>query len=175
MDVVSISADTVRPGSVVTGPLLPEPIEVVAVLPLGESVKLIGNLRLRPGQQAALTVDCYDQHDRPYPCPAVAWHVSDGRIDERGHFAAETVGAYTVRAVVADGGAQAAEPVQATTTVEVLSGETPLPPPPPSEKGLSWQGTVPAQKWSNFYLKVLSRLALTACFRTSIDGHAPGA
>src|SRR5437764_852493 len=33
--------DEVRVGTVITGPLLPEPIEVLAVVPLGDSVKLI--------------------------------------------------------------------------------------------------------------------------------------
>ena len=34
--------DEVHVGSVVSGPLLPEPVEVLAVVPLGDSVKLIG-------------------------------------------------------------------------------------------------------------------------------------
>src|SRR3954447_321086 len=34
--------DDVRVGTVITGPLLPEPIELLAVVPLGDSVKLIG-------------------------------------------------------------------------------------------------------------------------------------
>ena len=32
----------VRPGSVVHGPTLPEPVEVLAVIPLGGSLKIIG-------------------------------------------------------------------------------------------------------------------------------------
>ncbi len=34
--------DQLRPGAVVRGAALPEPVEVVAVVPLGEAVKLIG-------------------------------------------------------------------------------------------------------------------------------------
>jgi superfamily II DNA or RNA helicase/tetrahydromethanopterin S-methyltransferase subunit G len=34
--------DTFRVGTVVTGPLLPEPIEIVAVIPLGDAVKIVG-------------------------------------------------------------------------------------------------------------------------------------
>ena len=37
-----MSFDALRPGAVVVGPLLPEPIEILAVAPLGESLKLIG-------------------------------------------------------------------------------------------------------------------------------------
>ena len=37
-----MTSDEVRVGTVITGPLLPEPIEVLAVVPLGDSVKLVG-------------------------------------------------------------------------------------------------------------------------------------
>src|SRR5947209_8796679 len=37
-----MKADDVHVGAVISGPLLPEPVEVLAVVPLGESVKLIG-------------------------------------------------------------------------------------------------------------------------------------
>ena len=37
-----MTVDEIHVGSVITGPLLPEPVEVLAVVPLGESVKLIG-------------------------------------------------------------------------------------------------------------------------------------
>ncbi len=37
-----MNLDEVRVGTVIMGPLLPEPIEVLAVVPLGDSVKLVG-------------------------------------------------------------------------------------------------------------------------------------
>ena len=37
-----MTVDEIQVGSVITGPLLPEPVEVLAVIPLGDSVKLIG-------------------------------------------------------------------------------------------------------------------------------------
>jgi hypothetical protein len=37
-----VSVDALRPGAVVVGPLLPEPVEILAVTPLGASLKLIG-------------------------------------------------------------------------------------------------------------------------------------
>jgi len=42
-------AKSLRPGTIVQGPLLPEPIAVIATLPLGESLKLIGK-GLRTGR-----------------------------------------------------------------------------------------------------------------------------
>ena len=37
-----MTVDEIHVGSVITGPLLPEPVEVLAVVSLGDSVKLIG-------------------------------------------------------------------------------------------------------------------------------------
>ncbi|MBM4185615.1 MAG: DUF3883 domain-containing protein [Gemmatimonadetes bacterium] len=59
------TASSLTPGAVVRGPLLPEPVEVITTIALGDSVKLIGKgLRtgrvhepiLNPGQMAQLTV-----------------------------------------------------------------------------------------------------------------------
>ena len=56
--------------------------------------------------------------------------------------------------------------IEASTGVFVTKKEGPPPqepeePPPPDEgvKNISWSGEVPAQKWMNFYTKVLSRYA----------------
>src|SRR5882757_7049533 len=43
---------SVRPGSIIRGPTLPEPVEVLAVVPLGDSLKIIGR-----GLQTGLTHD----------------------------------------------------------------------------------------------------------------------
>src|SRR5580698_7335662 len=37
-----MTVDEIEVDSVITGPLLPEPVEVLAIIPLGDSVKLIG-------------------------------------------------------------------------------------------------------------------------------------
>jgi superfamily II DNA or RNA helicase len=37
-----MTIDEIHVGSIVTGPLLPEPVEVLAIIPLGESIKLVG-------------------------------------------------------------------------------------------------------------------------------------
>ncbi len=62
---MSSNADSIRPGSIVSGPTFPEPIEVLATVPMGESLKVIGRGRntgmthdpvLTPAQLAQLTV-----------------------------------------------------------------------------------------------------------------------
>ncbi len=37
-----MTPDEIHVGSVITGPLLPEPVEVLAITPLGDSIKLVG-------------------------------------------------------------------------------------------------------------------------------------
>src|SRR5438093_491912 len=58
-------SSSIRPGSIVRGPTLPEPVEVLAVVPLGDSLKVIGrglntglthDPVLTPEQLARLTV-----------------------------------------------------------------------------------------------------------------------
>jgi hypothetical protein len=104
-------------------------------------------VRVKPGEQAAFTVSCFDQHDLTYPCAGVSWGASGGKIDERGLFVAEAVGSYVIRAKV--------EAFEATAEADVTKeSQTP---PPPTERGIAWRGKVPAQKWMNFYTKVVAR------------------
>src|SRR4051794_40139819 len=37
-----MTKDEIQVGSVVSGPLLPEPVEVLAIVPLGDAIKLVG-------------------------------------------------------------------------------------------------------------------------------------
>jgi hypothetical protein len=104
-------------------------------------------VRVKPGEQAAFTVSCFDQHDITYPSGSVSWGASGGKIDERGFFVAEAVGSYVIRAKV--------EAFEATAEAEVT--KEPPAPLPPAERGIAWRGKVPAQKWMNFYTKVVAR------------------
>jgi hypothetical protein len=42
MPEAALSSDKTRPGIIVSGPFLPESLEVLAVVPMGESLKIIG-------------------------------------------------------------------------------------------------------------------------------------
>ena len=50
-----MNSQSIKPGSVVRGPTLPEAVEVLAVVPLGESLKIIGR-----GLKTGLTFDPVD-------------------------------------------------------------------------------------------------------------------
>jgi len=120
--------------------------------------------RLEPGGRLVFSVMAYDQQGKPMPGVSVAWSATGGQIDGTGTYnAGAEPGGFSVTA--------AADGISATVTVRIVANGEPPPSPeptaepppqrPPSPpKRLRWTGVVPAQKWMNFYTKVLSRFAV---------------
>lgn len=122
-----------------------------------------------PGVHLTFRVTGLDQHGRPMPAPTVAWMAKGGQIDGAGGFTAGTdEGEFLIEAAVGQ--------VRAQTTVLVtkkeVAPEPPAPPTPPKPteiRGLRWSGDVPAQKWMNFYTKVLAKYATTGGLRIRVS------
>jgi hypothetical protein len=112
-------------------------------------------------QTLAFTLLGYDQHDRPFSCPAIDWSATGGRISPEGLFSAESIGTYTVRARV--------DQQEATAAVEVAERPPTPTPTPPTPQGFAWHGSIPPQKWMNFYTKVLSRFASTPGLKLEVS------
>ncbi|MEX0789363.1 MAG: hypothetical protein WD178_01155, partial [Actinomycetota bacterium] len=54
--------------------------------------------------------------------------------------------------------------------VRIATMDDPTPPaPPPGEQYLRWRGTVPPQKWMNFYTKVLSKFATSPDLKIEVN------
>jgi len=70
--------DNLRVGAVVSGPLLPEPIEIVAFVPLGDSIKLVGK-GLKTGLLHDPVLTC-DQLARLAASPAIQSFDGDARL-----------------------------------------------------------------------------------------------
>ena len=93
--------------------------------------------------------------------PAVKWSAKGGTVTAEGVFTAgDTGGVYSVHAQ--GGGLEAIAEVRIMT-----KDDPPPPPPPPGKRTVSWRGTVPPQKWMNFYTKVLTPLRRPAGSRSS--------
>ena len=92
----------------------------------------------------------YDQHGSPFGDTTVTWSATGGTIDQEGRFSAEEIGNFRVEA--------RSDSFVGTATISV---QTAPPRPRLPGKGCAWQGTVPPQKWMNFYTKVLSPLVST--------------
>ena len=86
-----------------------------------------------------------------------------GAIDDQGRFAAAETGNFRIEATC--------ESLTGSAGVRVDEGIIdPLPP-----QGFGWRGSVPPQKWMNFYTKVLSRFASYTGLKLEVSFRvAPG-
>lgn len=122
---------------------------------------------LKIGEQASFSCAAVDQYGQPFSIPEIAWSGTGGMITGEGLFTArETGGVYTVRAEVA--GQESLAEIRIIT-----KDDPPVPPPPPGEQIVRWRGTVPPQKWMNFYTKVLTRFASTPGLKLEVSFEVP--
>jgi hypothetical protein len=121
--------------------------------------------QVKPGACVTFQAKGFDQHGRPMAASPVKWAVRGGSDDGNGGFTAgQAEGEFFIEAVAGDLRAQ---------TVVLISKQDhvpppPPPPPPPPTRGLRWSGEVPAQKWMNFYTKVLAKYATTGGLKVRV-------
>jgi len=121
---------------------------------------------IKAGERAEFSVSAQDQYSQPFPLPAVEWSAKGGTVTTEGVFTAgETGGLYSVHGLA--GGLEAIAEIRITTK------DDPTPPPPPGKRTLSWRGTVPPQKWMNFYTKVLTKFAALPDLRLEVSFQVP--
>jgi hypothetical protein len=116
---------------------------------------------LKPAEKASFSASGTDQYGQPVKLTSVTWHSTGGSIDSAGLYVAEgSPGQYTVK-VESNG-------LEGIAEVRIVSASTPNPDNGGGKKKdddherqrvIRWKGTVPPQKWMNFYTKVLSRFA----------------
>ncbi|ANV88924.1 ATP-binding protein [Picosynechococcus sp. PCC 7117] len=113
------------------------------------------DIQLKPGETVLLKVEGRDQYGGTVQLDDIHWEAEGAVIKNNGVLVAgEKPGSYTVVAEVNN--------IQTSTTLNILSSDAPVippPPPPPITDHLKWQGSLNPQKWSQFYLKILSKFA----------------
>jgi Protein of unknown function (DUF499) len=126
---------------------------------------------LRQGDQASFSCSGIDQYGQSFATPGVSWSATGGTITDAGLFTAgENGGLFAVRAEAAG--------LDSVAEVRITSKDEPPPPPPPPPGVIRWHGSVPTQKWMNFYTKVLTRFAanpgltLEVSFEVPVDDNA---
>jgi hypothetical protein len=129
-------------------------------------------LVLKPGQKVTLTARGRDQNGCPFPLTEVAWSGDAGQVEALSPGVCRlTAGAETGAFVVTARADKQTALAQVTITVEAV-GPTAVTdlerPGRPTMKTLSWRGEIPAQKWMNFYTKVLTRFAGSKGLRITI-------
>jgi hypothetical protein len=121
------------------------------------------SITLQPGGRQTFQVECYDRNGEKVVPGYITWSASSGTINDQGAFEAGPTGNVTVTATVNNINGQATVFVKQPTPG---GGTGPLPPEPPigptptKTTRFAWSGEIPAQKWTNFYMKVLSKFAL---------------
>jgi Protein of unknown function (DUF499) len=127
---------------------------------------------LKPSEQAAFTCTGLDQYGHPFAAPAVTWSASSGTVTPAGVYTAGTSGGlHTVRASAAD--REAIADVRVRTDEPQPVGDEDEPALQPGKRVLRWRGTVPPQKWMNFYVKVLTRFASSPDLKLEVAFEVP--
>jgi hypothetical protein len=128
---------------------------------------------LKPGEQAAFVCSALDQYGNAFPVPTVTWSVSAGSITPLGLYTAgPTGGLHTVRATAGD--REAIAEVRVTTDQpRPGEGDGDKPEEKLGQRVLRWRGTVPPQKWMNFYVKVLTRFAASPDLKLEVSFEVP--
>jgi hypothetical protein len=132
--------------------LEPAHLERLEVQPARASVE--------PRAVVAFAARGYDQHGATYPVREAHWSATGGSIDESGRFIAEDPGFYSVT-VEGEGRSGMAH-------VQVSSGAKPA-----LGGGLTWSGAIPPQKWTQFYMRILTKLVAKPGLELRVDLRLP--
>lgn len=121
-------------------------------------------VQLKPGARQAFNVEGIDQYGNNIDPGAVAWTATGGTISGDGVFTAGSDEGNFVVTAAAGGKA-------ATATLTVAKAAV-QPPPPEQPTKLIWSGEVAPQKWSQLYMKVLTKLVSSGDVRLRVDIEA---
>ena len=110
---------------------------------------------VKPETKQAYKAEGLDQFGQQFRIEDVKWSATGGTISEEGVYSAgHDEGDFTILAtsgeVVGHG--------SVTIAPEAGTGPGQQTPPPRQTQGLTWEGEIPPQKWTNFYMKVLTKL-----------------
>lgn len=121
--------------------------------------------QLKPGMKQTFTADGLDQFGREIKVKDIKWDATGGEIDSNGVFTAgKDEGNFIVTA----------ESEERNGTIEisiVKEGKKPIVK-EETQKKLSWTGEVAPQKWTNFYMKVLTKLVSIGELKLSVSIEA---
>ncbi len=118
---------------------------------------------LKVGEQASFYCTGKDQYGQSIPVGSVEWTALGGTIESNGLYTANAQsGSYTVKALAA--GTEA----HAEVRISAIDSKIIDPPRPSDKSTISWSGSVPAQKWMNFYTKVLTKFATFPGLKLSV-------
>jgi hypothetical protein len=130
------------------------------------------DVTLKPGEQASFACSGVDQYGEPFAISDAIWSATGGEITNEGLYSASDDGAGGLFTVKAEAhGLDAIAEIRIVVKGDDDGGDD-------DDDGdrsqsIRWQGTVPPQKWMNFYTKVLSRFASSDGLKLRVSFEVP--
>lgn len=110
--------------------------------------------RIKPGMKQTFTVEAIDQFGREIQTGDLEWNATGGVIEADGVFTAGPDDGNFIVSIKSEGKVGTAEVIIA----EEQTSELEPPPLPTGPRKLTWSGELAPQKWTNLYMKVLTKL-----------------
>lgn len=123
------------------------------------------HVQVKPGNKHTFTVEGLDQFGREFQTDNLDWNATGGVIEANGVFTAgpdEGNFVITVKSAGKEGSAR----------VIITKEETKPPPITTGPKKLTWNGEIAPQKWTNFYMKVLTKLVTEGDLKIRVNIEA---
>lgn len=134
-------------------------------------------VNLGPKEQVTFTLKGIDQYGQPAAVENPTWSAPGCEVNDDGRIIAGDVpGLHTITARHGDIEAQAqirviAKPIKPTDPELNGGGGEAV---EPKEKVIRWRGSIPPQKWTTFYMKVVSPFVSTDGFNLTVAVEIPG-
>jgi len=124
---------------------------------------------LHPNEHASFTVKGTDQYGHPFPAENPSWSAPGCEVGQDGQVTVgEALGQYVVTARCGEIEDLAQIRVQATRDEKDKDDDEPDRP-----NVIRWSGTIPSQKWTNFYTRVVSPFASVAGLSLRVEVEVP--
>lgn len=122
------------------------------------------NAQLKPGTKQAFVAKGLDQHGQEIDTGTIAWTATGGTVGTDGVFESGPDEGYFIVTASAAGKSGVADVsiFEGTTPPKLLELEV-------QPQKLTWSGEIAPQKWTNFYMKVLTKLVQSGDVRLTVN------
>lgn len=118
---------------------------------------------LKPNQESSVAIRGEDQYGGNIAINNINWKVTGAKINNNILTAGETPGSYLLEAEVEG------ITTQIPFNIQDVNSPAPAPTIQPTKNQLTWRSKVPPQKWSQLYMKVLTKFATNESIQMDIE------
>ena len=125
-------------------------------------------IQLRPGKKQTFRAEGFDQFGREISIEMLQWSATGGTIDREGTFLSGKDEGNFIASAESLG-----TKGSANVTISKTDEGKPTPPQWPKVAGkITWSGEIPSQNWTNFYMKVLTKLVSSGDVKLTVSVEA---